>query len=178
MSQKIAYPAACSLLSAALILASPAAVAGQYLSAQLALADVSNHSMLGSGLSFVGTYGVEMPKTNEYLAFEAEFTKSISDPDYHTPTYHAEFDYYTLAGYGVMTFPTTEKFSLRARAGLLYENWEYRENQKVKKSDTDIEPSIGGGGIYRLSPRTNLIAEITIIEGDIIHLSAGAQLRF
>lgn len=177
MKQGFKYTFTCVVIAAGAILTTPALAADEhYLSAQMAYADVNIQSPNSNGTALVATYGLPLPRLHESLGLELEYTKSLKSPDYDTPD--AELDYYTAALYTVMTFPIRERISLRARAGVLYENWEYRDKILGDASDTAVEFSIGGGAIYNLNEYLNLIAEGTIIESNIIYTSAGVQLKF
>lgn len=178
MNMMIKRTVAGVLLAAGTVLAAPAGAAEHYLATQLAISDVANHGKLDNGTSFVATYGMTLPRLHEYLGFELEYTNSVDSPQHDSRSDHAEFDYYTVAGYGVLTIPITGKVSLRTRAGLLYEDWELRHSTLGNESDTHLDLSISGGATYRLTPHVNLIGELTIIENSILHASAGAQFRF
>lgn len=170
---------ACIVITAGIILTTPARAAEeQYFSAQYAFSDVSTRPSLSNGTALVATYGKSLSQFHEYLGVEAEYTTSVKKPEYDTPANRAEFDYYTAALYGLMTFPVAEKVSLRARAGVLYENWKYRDSVLGNSSDKAVDFSIGGGAIYDINEYLNLIAEITIIESNILHASAGMQFKF
>jgi hypothetical protein len=177
MKQGLKYTFTCVIIAAGAILATPARAANEhYLSAQMAFADVNIQSPKSNGTALVATYGLPLARLHDYLGLEIEYTKSINSPDYDTPD--AELDYYTTALYALMTVPIRERISLRARAGVLYENWEYHDDVLGDESDTAVELSIGGGAIYNLNEYLNLIAEATVIESNIIYTSAGMQLKF
>jgi hypothetical protein len=177
MKQGLKYTFTCVIIAAGTILTTPAhATDEHYLSVQMAFADINIQSPNSNGTALVVTYGLPLPRLHEYLGLEVEYTKSLNSPDYDTPD--ADLDYYTAALYTVMTFPIRERISLRARAGVLYENWEYHDNVLGNESDTAVELSIGGGAIYNLNEYLNLIAEATIIESNIIYMSAGMQFKF
>jgi len=179
MNQGFNNAISCIIITAGIILTTPARAAEeQYLSAQLAFSDVSTRPSLSNGTALVATYGRSLPQLHDYLGVEAEYTTSVKKPEYNTPANHAEFDYYTAALYALMTFPIADKVSLRARAGVLYENWKYRDNVLGNESDTAVDFSMGGGAIYDINEYLNLVAEITIIESNIMHASAGMQFKF
>lgn len=96
-------------------------------------------------------YGVGLPQLHEYFGIEGELTKSIIHTDYDTRFTHA---------------------------GVLDENREYRDNMRGNESGSDIDLSIGGGALFKFTHPMNLVAEITFIESNIIHASAGAQFKF
>jgi len=171
---------ACAITTAGLIQATSAHADinnDQYLGIQAAIANVTNHTNLSEGVSVVGTYGVVIPQVHDYFSAELEYTQSVTNPEHNSAASHSEFEYYTVAGYAVMTVPISERISLRGRAGALYENWEYRNNLTGTQKDSNTDLSIGGGAIYKLNADMNLIAEVTIIESDIVHASAGMQFN-
>lgn len=182
MHRNIRNTIACLTAIAGIFLVAPQASAysdaPQYVGIQAAYTDVTYHNPLNSGTSVVATYGLGLPKVHELLGVELEYTESTNDPDYNTSSYKARFEYYTVAGYAVMTIPVKERVSLRARAGLVHETWEYHNNVLGNETHSNYDFSIGGGAIYSLNEYLNLIAEITIIESNIIHGSAGAQFKF
>ena len=160
--------------SALLVLLSNNAMAesGDYVNAQLAIADVDGFS---DGLAVVASYGIPMRDVHKNFSVEGEFTFTLIDPD--RPG--IEVSYFTLAGYGVYTHPVDDNFKLRGRLGLLYEDVDVTlPGTGISASDGDIGLSFGFGVTYKLDKQMNLIAEYTIIESDISHLSAGIQYRF
>lgn len=181
MNKLLKYTFACAITTAGLFQTTTARADiynEQYLGIQAAIVNVTNHTNLSDGVSVVGTYGVVIPQIHDYFSVELEYTQSVDNPEHNTPTSHTEFEYYTVAGYAVMTVPIHERISLRGRAGALYEHWEYRNNLTGQQEHSDSDLSIGGGAIYKLNTDMNLIAEITIIESDIVHASAGMQFKF
>lgn len=164
------------------------AQAANYASVQLGMADVSG---MDSGTAIIGTLGMPMPEVHKNFAFEAEITKALSKPK-HTESFSfggqnytikAEADYFTLAGYGVMTFPINPQVDLRGRIGLLYESVKVTIKDdffgtSASGSDSEIGLAFGFGGTYKLSSTRKVIVEFTQIESDITHLSAGVQFQF
>lgn len=146
-----------------------------YINAQLGIPDVSGFS---GGIAVIATYGMPMSKlikkaSNE-LQIEGEFTTTLlAEPSSGS----LDASYYTFAGYAVYTHAAAPKFDIRARAGLLYESVEI-DTGFGTVSDTDIGISFGFGGVYKLRGNMDVIAEYTVIESDIAHLSAGVQMKF
>lgn len=177
---------AMALAGASATLALPAQ-AFDYATAQVAISDVN--SAFDNGLSLVLTGGKDLMKSRTGMGFsiEGEFTKSIVNPeyDYRWSTWNdtLEIDYYTLGGYGVVSFPLTPQFALRGKAGLLYKDvdWDmtdFRDGTVRTYNDDGIEFTAGAGAVFKVSSALNLIAEYTVIDENIDHLSAGAQFRF
>lgn len=144
-----------------------------YLTGQLAISDVDGFD---NGLSLVVTGGKEM-RDIEGLAIEGELTTTISKPEADVLGVTADISYWTLAGYGVYSFPVTNQFAVRGRLGVLYENLDI-ETSAGGDTDDELGLSFGVGATFELSPRLNAIAEYTRIEEDINHLSAGVQWKF
>lgn len=175
-----AIVAACAVSAPALAAPSKsAASSAQYLGAQLAIADVSG--AFDSGIAFVGTFGMPLPQVNPNVAFEAELTKSIANPEYNWGGSTLELDYYTLGGYGVYNIPASEQINFRVRVGLAYEHitvdyptW----TGTSSVSDSEIGLSVGAGITVKLQSNMNFIAEYTNLDSDIDHLSAGLQFKF
>ena len=127
-----------------------------------------------------------MPEVHPEFTVEGEFTTTIQNPDdsYNFPfvgKVSAELSYYTLAGYGVWNHKATPTVTFKARIGLLYESLE----EKIKgfgysdsATDTNIEVSYGFGAVFDIKKSVDIIAEYTVIESDISHLSAGVQWYF
>ena len=156
--------------------ATASAEPGDYVNAQLAIADVDGFS---DGTAIVATYGIPMPHIDKHFSTEAEFTTTLTDPDTSVAGINVDASYFTLAGYAVYTYPVNEKFDLRGRAGLLYEDVDVSASAVgVKASDDDFGLSFGFGVTYDIGKRMNVIAEYTVIESDITHLSAGIQYTF
>lgn len=145
---------------------------GDYLNLQIGISDVDGFD---SGLTAIGTFGRLVPDVNENFSVEGEFTTTLVDPD--AP--NVDISYFTLGIYGVYSLPLNPYANLRGRAGLLY----YETNVSgsspgTQGSDDGIDLSVGFGFTYNLNTQMDLIAEYTIIESDISHLSAGIQYRF
>lgn len=151
---------------------------GSYANVQIALPDVSGFS---GGLSLIGTYGMPMnklmPNAGKELSIEAELTTTVTNPDTTMLGLTYEASYFTLAGYGVYTMDLNPQFAVRGRAGLLFESVDI-EGQFGTGSETGFGLSLGVGAVYKLGGTMNLVAEYTIIESDISHLSAGIQMKF
>ncbi|MBI3562281.1 MAG: outer membrane beta-barrel protein [Gammaproteobacteria bacterium] len=161
-------------LSSSFVLAAP----GDYLNAQLAISDVTGFN---SGLSLAATYGHPLASVHKNLSFEAEFTSSVTKPE--TNDFFLgkiNVSYYTLAGYGVYAQPINDKLGIRGRIGVLYEHVTVSQGgfSGFSGSGTDTGISLGGGITYAIDNKMNFIAEYTIIESDISHLSAGIQYKF
>lgn len=173
-----------AIIAAGFAMAAPAS-AEQYISAQLAISDVGNYTYYGfdNGLTLVGTYGITIPSVHKYFGVEGEISKSIVDPEYDLWGTHAEYDYYTAGGYAVFSIPVHEKINIRARGGLVYKHYKITTNECFwwgcnNFSDSDINPSIGGGATYNFNQNVNFMAELTAIDEDSFHISAGAQFKF
>ncbi len=203
--KKINIAIAGAVAAAGIAMSAPAS-AEQYVSAQLGISEIGSYSAYvnsyswGNGLSAIGTWGMTLPAVNKYFGIEAEVSKSIADPkadgyDWWTgfPT-TAKYDYWTAGAYAVFTIPVAEKLSVRARGGVVYNNWKITGAGSCGSyffagnfypiscnySGSDINPSIGGGVVYNLNNNVNLMAEVTAfdINNGNFHLSAGAQFKF
>ena len=175
---------ACSL---ALILGMNSAMAensnsGTRMGAQLAIADADG---LDTGLALVLTGIFPMPQVHPAFTVEAEFTTTVSNPEdsQSTPfgTISAELSYFTLAGYGVWNHPVSPTIKLKGRIGLLYESLEVDFKSPFgngSDDDTDIGLSYGFGAVFDIKQSIDIIAEYTVIESDISHISAGVQWSF
>lgn len=151
-------------------------------SAQLAISDVSG---LDTGLAMVLTGIFPVPEVHPEFTVEGEFTTTISNPENSqtTPfgTISEELSYYTLAGYGVFNHPVTPTITLKGRVGLLYESLKAKVNYLGARStstDTNLKVSFGVGAVFDIQKQVDIIAEYTVIESDISHLSAGVQWNF
>lgn len=145
----------------------------QYFNAQGALADVDGFD---SGIGGILTYGLRVPEMHKNFSVEGEFTTTLVEPEgkFFGSTYEAS--YFTLAGYGVYTHTLNEKFQVRGRVGLLYEDVEV-SSPVSSRSDDDFGLSFGVGLTVGLSNTSRFIVEYTIIDSDINHISAGMQFK-
>jgi len=146
------------------------AESGDYMNLQLGISDVDGFS---NGLAAIGTFGRPVPNVHENFSVEGEFTTTIIDPD--RPG--IEVSYFTLGAYGVYSHPLNQYAKLRGRAGMVYYDTDFTGTGGSGSHD-DFELSVGFGATYNLNKQMDLIAEYTIIESDISHLSAGIQYRF
>jgi len=167
---------------ASALLCSSYVSAGQdsYVNAQIGLPDVTGFS---GGLAIIATYGLPMNKlianVPQNINFEAEFTSTLlSKPSVSI----FEVSYNTVAGYAVYNHELSPELTLRGRAGLILESITIDIPNffggSISSSETDIGLSFGFGATYKLGGNMNIIAEYTIIESDIAHLSAGVQYYF
>lgn len=166
------------LTAASLLVVAGASYAepGDYLNLQLGISDVDGFS---DGLAAIGTFGRPVPNVHENFSVEGEVTTTIVDPDTVVSGNTVEVSYFTLGAYGVYTLPLNPYTSLRGRAGLVYYDTDVsRSGPGTQGSDDGIDLSVGFGVTYNLNTQMDLIAEYTIVESDISHLSAGIQYRF
>jgi hypothetical protein len=167
------------LLCAATLLATPlltTAQPGDYTNLQLGISDVDGYD---EGFVAIGTFGRPVPSVHENFSVEGELTTTIADPDTTVAGTGVEISYFTLGAYGVYTHPVNNYLNLRGRAGLVYYDTDVSTTGAgIRGSDDGIELSAGFGVTYDLNKKVDLIAEYTIIESDISHLSAGIQYRF
>ena len=147
---------------------------GDYMNLQLGIADVDGFD---EGFVAIGTLGRPLPNINKNFSVEGEFTTTIMDPDTTIAGNSVEVSYFTLGGYGVYTLPLNQYTNLRGRAGIIYYDTDV-SGPGFGGSDDGFELSVGFGVTYDLNKKMDLIAEYTIIESDISHLSAGIQYRF
>lgn len=149
---------------------------GDYMNLQLGISDVDGFD---EGFAAIGTFGRPVPHIHQNFSVEGEVTTTIADPDRSVAGTSIEVSYFTLGAYGVYSHPLNQYASLRGRAGLVYYDTDVSTTVPgVQGSDDGIELSVGFGVTYNLNKRMDLIAEYTIIESDIAHLSAGIQYQF
>jgi hypothetical protein len=177
------------LLVAALLAASPMTLAQQaapldYVNAQLAIGLVED---LSDPLVLVLTAGKELPHLGPNVAFELEFTDtltaadrggSVTVPGLGTVPAGVSLSYWSLGGYGVVSIPLDNRLSARARAGLRLLSAYASGDQ-----DRDLGITFGFGLAYRYAANLAFVGEFTYldeIDNDIgvNHLSAGVQVRF
>ncbi|MFP3875019.1 MAG: porin family protein [Thiohalophilus sp.] len=150
------------------------AESGDYMNLQLGISDVDGYD---EGLAAIGTFGRPAPNVHENFSVEGEFTTTIADPDATIAGNSVEVSYFTLGAYGVFSVPLNQYANLRGRAGMIYYDTDVA-GAAPYGSDDGFELSAGFGATYNLNQQMDLIAEYTIIESDISHLSAGIQYRF
>ncbi len=197
--KKIKTALAAVLVTAGTVAAAPAS-AGSYANVQLAVSDVGysnsyngyGYSGFDNGITLVGTFGMTLPAVHKYFGWEAEIAKSVVNPEYSYSTstynYSVDYDYFNLGGYAVFTIPVHPKIDVRGRGGLVYHNYEVSFDScyswggcySSSFSDSEINPSVGGGAVFKVSPNLNLMAELTAfnVSDESLHLSAGAQFKF
>lgn len=169
-----------SLMVTGLLAASPITLAQpaaplDYMNAQLAIGLVED---LSDPFVLVVTAGKELPNLGRNVAFEVEFTDTLTAAD----RAGVSLSYWSLGGYGVMSIPLDNRLSARARAGLrllsAYANGD---------EERDLGITFGFGLAYRYAANLAFVGEFTYLDeidndgGDDIgvnHLSAGVQVRF
>jgi len=145
----------------------------RYTTFQGALADVDGYD---SGIAGVATYGVRVPELHKNFAVEGEFAMTFIEPEGKVAGTTYEVSYYTLGAYGVYAHPLSEKFHVRGRLGVLYEDVEVN-TAAGGRSEDDFELSYGFGFTAAMGKSTRVILEYTVIESDINHISAGLQFK-
>ncbi|QKT03411.1 outer membrane beta-barrel protein [Ectothiorhodospiraceae bacterium 2226] len=155
-------------LAAMAVTAAPAAAQQDfYGSLQVGIADfVFTES---NGLSAVATLGMPLRQFGDNVAFEAEYSTTLSDPELGG----FEVSYDTFAGYGVYALPIGEELAIRTRLGLAYERVEIGA-----ASDSNIAGSGSVGFTYQLQNNLRLIADHTVIGTDIANTTVGVQMSF
>ena len=182
-----------AIAATGLAMAAPAS-ADQYVSAQLGVSQIGNYTTpygsysFDNGLALIATYGHDIPAVHKYFGIEGEVSKSIVNPSVNSYWYgygvSADYDYWTAGAYAVFSIPVTDKVSIRARGGLVYNHWTISDCVAgfgcYDYSSNDINPSIGGGATYKLNENINLMAEVTAfsVTDSNFHVSAGAQFKF
>ncbi|HEY0721719.1 MAG TPA: outer membrane beta-barrel protein [Gammaproteobacteria bacterium] len=199
MNNKIKTAVAAALITTGIVMAAPAS-AESYANVQLAVSDIGysntyngyGYSGFDNGITLVGTFGMTLPAVHKYFGWEAEIAKSVVNPEYNysTSTYHysVDYDYFNLGGFAVFTIPVHPKIDVRGRGGLVYHNYTVSFDScyswggcySSSVSDSEINPAVGGGAVFKVSPNLNLMAELTAfdVSNDSLHLSAGAQFKF
>lgn len=164
-----------TLAAAALLVASPLAAAQQqspvdYMNTQIALALVED---MEDPFTLVVTGGKRFRNIAPNFSAEVEFTDSITAAQ----STGVSASYWSLGGYGAMTFPIDDRLSARARAGLRYIK-SYANGRKK----SDFGPSFGVGVSYRYAANLSFVGEFTYMgkvdDTSINHLSAGVQFHF
>ena len=145
----------------------------RYTSFQGAMADVDGYD---AGIAGVATYGIRVPEMHKNFAVETEFTMTFIEPEGLERGTTYEASYFTLGAYGVYAHPLSEKFHVRGRLGILYEDYE-KSSPTTSATRDGFELSYGLGITVGLSQETRFILEYTVIESDINHLSAGFQFK-
>ncbi len=103
------------------------------------------------------------------IAVEGELTTTVIDGD----TGGGDWDVTTLAGYGV--FRSNGPLYFKGKAGLVY--WDANfDFGPFSGSDDDINISFGVGGGYKISDKTALELEYTILDSDLDFLSIGFKM--
>jgi hypothetical protein len=145
----------------------------RYTTFQAALADKDGYD---AGIAGVATYGIRVPEMHKNFSVEAEATMTFVEPEGKSGGDTWETSYYTLGGYGVYAHPLSEKFHVRGRLGVLYENVEQSTPTKSIKDD-GFKLSYGLGITVGLSNESRFILEYTVIDTHINHISAGFQFK-
>jgi len=104
------------------------------------------------------------------ISVEGELTTTIVDGD----TGGGDWDVTTLAGYGV--FRSSGPLYFKGKAGLVYWDASIDAGPFGTYSDDDIDISFGVGGGFKISDKTALELEYTIIESDLDFLSLGFKM--
>lgn len=165
-----------ALLALAVMAASGTAQAqpfNRYTTFQAALADVDGYD---SGIAGIATYGIRVPELHQNFAVEGEFGMTFVEPEGKVGGTTYEVSYYTLGAYGVYAQPLSEKFHVRGRLGVLYEDVEV-STAAGSESDDDFELSFGLGITVGMGKESRFILEYTVIDSDINHISAGMQFK-
>jgi len=145
----------------------------RYATIQGALADVDGYD---SGIAGVATYGIRVPEMHSNFSVETEFSMTFVEPEGKVGGTTWEASYYTLGAYGVYAHPLSEKFHVRGRLGVLYEDVEVNSPAE-SKTDDGFELTYGFGFTVGLGKDSRFILEYTVIESDINHISAGLMFR-
>lgn len=117
------------------------------------------------------------------IYIEGEMNIGVIGGEYEPiPGFDADFDIFTLAGYGVIRHPLNDKIDFKGKLGLLYESRSASVQVggfKYDVTDTAIGVSLGIGMTMHLVDETTFIDfEYTIIESDVGFLSAGLNFTF
>lgn len=145
----------------------------RYTTFQAALADVDGYD---SGIAGVATYGIRVPEMHKNFSVEGEFAMTFVEPEGKRSGTTYEASYHALGAYGVYAHPLSEKFHVRGRLGVLYEDVEISA-PGYSESDDDFELSYGFGITVGLTKESRFILEYTVLESDINHISAGMQFK-
>jgi opacity protein-like surface antigen len=161
---------------------SSSALAAPYANLSLGLTDVD---VVGSGMAIAAGGGMEIPDLDFTeglsLAAEGEFTASLVNPSKKVNGVEISTSYFTIGGYGVISYAVIDKLKVRGRVGLLYEDAEAEAvvlGNKVKADDSDVQFTFGGGLSYSIMKNIAATVDFTFIESDIWHLMGGARYSF
>ena len=159
--------------------AQPASV-GSYVGGGLFLQDVNGYDD-GMGLNVRGATalpGVLNDGVPGAVSLEGELTRSLVSPEHSLPPTatgdSVAVDITTLGGYGVYTYPA-QRFRLRGRFGLIYENIAADDGYH---DDSEVGLSLGFGAGYMVTGRVEVAANYTYIEDDVEHLGINALYHF
>jgi hypothetical protein len=148
-------------------------------------------SGFGGGFGIAVAVQQPRPDLHPNASLQAEFTRTLSPPSDSFSGLAGDItlkvSYFTLAGYLVWTSPINEKTSWHGKIGLLYESITvdanvdlegFEDEFTISESGSGIGISYGAGLTYLMDDRKKFIAEYTVIEADISHISGGFQFSF
>ena len=119
------------------------------------------YNLLGEGARYPRNLG------GGTLSVEGEFTVTAAKGSTRS---YGDWNIMTLAGYAAYRFPLQNKFYLKGKAGVRWQDID--TDAQVGWNGTDTGLSVGLGGGWQLG-NGNIEAEITIIENDITFISLG-----
>ncbi len=120
------------------------------------------------------------------ISIEGELNYGIAGGDWDPmPGVSADFNIWTVAGYGAFRYPLGDAAYLKGKIGILRETVDAETTIDIfgytytfDLSATDTGLSFGGGGGYKISDNMMIEAEFTIIEQDVNFLSIGLNVGF
>jgi hypothetical protein len=127
----------------------------------LNLGAYGGYNLLGEGARFPKNLG------GGTLSAEGEFTVTALKGD---TSYYGDWNIMTLAGYAAYRFPLPNKFYLKGKAGVRWQDIDTGNQVGWNGSDTGLSFGLGGG--WQLN-KSNIEAEITVISSDITFVSLG-----
>ncbi len=119
------------------------------------------YNLLGEGARYPKNLG------GGTLSVEGEFTVTAIKGDTRN---YGDWNIMTLAGYAAYRFPLQNKFYLKGKAGVRWQDIDTDGQVSWSGSDTGLSVGLGGG--MKLG-QGNIEAEITLIENDITFVSLG-----
>lgn len=168
------------VLRSALVLGCAAAVASPTLAQTPAAAsDWGTYAGAAVGDPDFGNLGLKVffgQQLQRYFGWEAGLTRFLRDVD-ATPFGDVKTDFWGVSGSAVGILPVTGEFSAFGKLGLMAGRKRIRGGAGGDRTENELNPLIGIGARYQLTPRAALRAEYEAFgQGDLI--SIGASYRF
>ncbi len=102
------------------------------------------------------------------IAIEGELTITLIDGDVNAGGSNADWDVWTIGGFGVFRSPPSNNLYFKGKLGLVHSD----VDSSFGGSDSDTDLALGLGLGYKLAGRSNLEFEITLLD-DVNFFSVG-----